>query len=302
MFLRKSVHLMRSKFGRRAGSKVLTWTPIEVGEPGTGQVRLRQSAAGLTYIDVYHRAGMTATLAGAQTVEVKKKPPLYTYVSYWEFPRAHWREVDKDNATGNQKLLAPALADGTLVGYGDDANQVHYSAEGFTHNNWWQANSVAGLMKVLEAFRKGGGSSSPLLVSSTKHWDQMFISRFYNWKAGSWKDAYGYTGTYKLKPDAPDPDDAVQTLSSFYVPVFEKLLADGTIVEYEIARETLHSTDARTQIRFSFVMPSAEGLDKWRAVLLAALSENSLIGPAFGSMMVSFAPQSDYVRVNAPYK
>jgi len=60
--------------------------------------------------------GMTATLAGAQTVEVKEKPPLYRYVSYWTFPRAHWADVDKDNATGNQKILAPALADGTLVG------------------------------------------------------------------------------------------------------------------------------------------------------------------------------------------
>jgi hypothetical protein len=108
--------------------------------------------------------GMTATLAGAQTVGVKEKPPLYRYVSYWTFPRAHWADVAKDNATGNQKILAPALADGTLVGYGDDENQVH-SAEGFTHNNWWQANSIAGLMKVLEAFQKGGSSSSPLLVN-----------------------------------------------------------------------------------------------------------------------------------------
>jgi len=102
--------------------------------------------------------GTTATLAAAQTVEVKEKPPLYRYVSYWTLPRAHWGDVDKDNATGNQKILAPSLADGTLVGYGDDENQVH-SAEGFTSDNWWQANSIAGLMKVLEAFYKGGGGA-----------------------------------------------------------------------------------------------------------------------------------------------
>ena len=83
--------------------------------------------------------GMTATLASAQTIEVKEKPALYRYVSYWAFPRAHWGDVDKDNATGNQKILAPALGDATLVGYGDDENKVH-SAEGFTHGNWWQAN------------------------------------------------------------------------------------------------------------------------------------------------------------------
>jgi hypothetical protein len=118
--------------------------------------------------------GMTATLAGAQTVEVKKKPPLYRYVSYWTIPRAHW-------------------------------------------------------------------------------------------KAGSWKGAYGYKATYKLRPDAPDPDDAIRTLSSFYVPVFEKMLADGIIVEYEISREMIHTADSRAQVVYSFVMPSAEGLDKFRA-------------------------------------
>jgi hypothetical protein len=245
--------------------------------------------------------GMTATSAGAQTDAVKEKPLLIRYEAYWTFPPAHWGDVDKDNATSNQKVLAPALADGTLVGYGDDENQVH-SVEGFTHDNWWQANSIAGLMKVLEAFHKGGRSSSPLLVSSTKHWDQVYISSFYNWKAGSWKGAYGYKGTYRLKPDAPDPDDAVQMLSSFYVPVFEKMLADGTIVEYEIDREMFSTTDSRPQIVFSFLMPSAEDLDKFREALGAALDKNSLIGPAFGSMMVNFRPQLDWVRVNATYK
>jgi NADPH2:quinone reductase len=29
------------------GPEVLNWTPIEIGEPGSSQVRLRQAAAGL---------------------------------------------------------------------------------------------------------------------------------------------------------------------------------------------------------------------------------------------------------------
>src|SRR5205807_6952708 len=58
------------------GPEVLNWTPIKVGEPGSGQVRLRQAAAGLNYIDVYHRTGYYAQplpfipgLEGAGTVE-----------------------------------------------------------------------------------------------------------------------------------------------------------------------------------------------------------------------------------------
>src|SRR6266478_2104383 len=58
------------------GPEVLTWTAVDVGEPGSGQVRLRQAAAGLNYIDVYHRTGyypqplpFIPGLEGAGTVE-----------------------------------------------------------------------------------------------------------------------------------------------------------------------------------------------------------------------------------------
>src|SRR3990170_6041084 len=37
---------------------VLQWEEVEVGEPGPDQVRLRQEAAGLNFIDVYHRTGL----------------------------------------------------------------------------------------------------------------------------------------------------------------------------------------------------------------------------------------------------
>lgn len=40
------------------GPDVLQWEEVEVGEPGPGQVRLRQEAAGLNFIDVYHRTGL----------------------------------------------------------------------------------------------------------------------------------------------------------------------------------------------------------------------------------------------------
>ena len=58
------------------GPEVLQWTKVDVGEPGPGQVRLRQAAAGLNYIDVYHRTGNYSQplpfipgLEGAGTVE-----------------------------------------------------------------------------------------------------------------------------------------------------------------------------------------------------------------------------------------
>lgn len=58
------------------GPEVLQWEEVEVGEPGPGQVRLRQQAVGLNYIDVYHRTGLypqqapfTPGVEGAGVVE-----------------------------------------------------------------------------------------------------------------------------------------------------------------------------------------------------------------------------------------
>ena len=40
------------------GPEVLQWEKVAVGDPGPGQVKLRQEAAGLNFIDVYHRTGL----------------------------------------------------------------------------------------------------------------------------------------------------------------------------------------------------------------------------------------------------
>ena len=40
------------------GPDVLQWEEVEISEPAEGQVKLRQEAAGLNFIDVYHRTGL----------------------------------------------------------------------------------------------------------------------------------------------------------------------------------------------------------------------------------------------------
>jgi NADPH2:quinone reductase len=40
------------------GPEVLKWEAAEVGAPGPGEVRVRQRAVGLNFIDVYHRSGL----------------------------------------------------------------------------------------------------------------------------------------------------------------------------------------------------------------------------------------------------
>ncbi len=236
--------------------------------------------------------------AVAQSSEPKEKPPMYTYVGNWGIPRTQWGDMEKNNIA-DQKILDKALASGTIVSYGSDVNLVH-QVDGMTHDDWWASMSMAGVLNVLDQFYKSGGSTAPVLSSATKHSDNLFVSRAYNWHAGSWKDVYGHGASYKLKADAPD--DAVETLSkTFLVPFFEKLLADGTIHEYEIDTEAVHTESPDTFWVF-YIAASAEGLDKVNAALRDSIKASPLNGRAFGSM-VDFTPHRDYlVRTNATYK
>jgi NADPH2:quinone reductase len=46
------------RFHQTGGPEVLRWESVEVGEPERDQVRLRQTAVGLNFIDVYERNGL----------------------------------------------------------------------------------------------------------------------------------------------------------------------------------------------------------------------------------------------------
>jgi NADPH:quinone reductase len=50
------VHAIR--IHQNGGPEVMQWESVEVGEPGPGQVRLKQHAIGVNYIDTYQRSGL----------------------------------------------------------------------------------------------------------------------------------------------------------------------------------------------------------------------------------------------------
>jgi hypothetical protein len=254
--------------------------------------------ASLAFVVLTLTLGLSTLAARGQTSEVKEKPPMYTYVGNWNIPRAQWADMEKENAA-DQKILDAAIAKGTIVGYGNDVNLVH-QPDGSTHDEWWSAMSMAGMLNVLDQFYKSGTPTSPVLASATKHWDNIFVSRNYNWHAGSWKDVYTHGSSYKLKPDAPD--NAVETLSkNLFVPFLEKQLADGTIHEYEIDTEAIH-TEAPGTFWIFYITANAEGLDKVNAALRETMKSNPLGGPALASM-VDFTPHRDLlVRTTAAYK
>ena len=50
------VHAIR--IHQHGGPEVMKWEGVEVGNPGPGQIRLKQHAVGVNYIDTYQRSGL----------------------------------------------------------------------------------------------------------------------------------------------------------------------------------------------------------------------------------------------------
>ena len=232
----------------------------------------------------------------AQSVEVKEKPALYTYVANWQMPRAKWAEFEKPSQASD-KLLSQALGSGALVAYGVDKVEVH-SAEGPTHDSFWSAMSMAGVLDMLDSLSKGPPDTR--LQSATKHWDGIYVSHFYNWKSGTYTGAYTHTAYYKLKVTAPD--GAVETVSkNFIVPLMEALLADGSIFEYEIDQEAIH-TESSAGFWVSYLTPNSSGLDKANAALGQAIKSNTFAVPAFDAMIDNVDHRDYLLRSNVTYK
>ena len=237
-------------------------------------------------------------VVNAQMSPAQEKPPMYSYVANWVFPRAQWPEVEKGSAA-TQKTLQDDLANGTIVGYGNEESLVH-QLDGSTHDNWWSSMSMAGLMKVLQHLAQSGGSSTNDLNSATKHWDNIYVSRYYSYHSGPFKNAYTNVSTYKLKKDAPD--DALDLLSKNVVaPLLEKMLADGTIIEYEIDTPAVH-TEAPGVFSIVYICPQPEGLDKVNAAIRETLKAHPLEGPAFGAMTDLKGHRDELVLTTGAYK
>jgi NADPH2:quinone reductase len=56
--LEEDIHMKAIVVSKNGGPEVLEWRDHEVGNPGPGEVRIRQEAVGLNFIDVYFRTGL----------------------------------------------------------------------------------------------------------------------------------------------------------------------------------------------------------------------------------------------------
>jgi hypothetical protein len=240
---------------------------------------------------------LSAFSAAAQTPEVKEKPPMYSYIANWQIPRANWPDVDKAVAPVTD-VLQKALDDGTIVGYGRDVNLVH-QPDRETHDEWWSAMSLAGLIKALDRIHAAADTASPVF-NDAKHWDDVFVSHYYNWKPGPYKSGYTHVGVYKFKEDAPD-DGLDNLCQHLIVPILEKQLADGAILEYEIDTMAIH-TSAPGSFDIVYLTPTPEGIDTVQAAVIAAVKDHPLGIQAFSSETDDTAHRDELLKSDGVYK
>ena len=46
------------RFHKTGGPEVLVWEEVKLGKPGPGEARIRHTAVGLNFVDIYNRAGV----------------------------------------------------------------------------------------------------------------------------------------------------------------------------------------------------------------------------------------------------
>ena len=205
------------------------------------------------------------------------QPPIFTYVSEWNTPRAQWADMAKVEADIKATMDA-LVADGTLLGYGTYENRIHSEASP-THGSWFQAESLAKIFKTLDKIYAQAGATTAPAQAASKHWDFLFVSTTHGAKA--------YTGSGYLRVISselkPGHEEAFRAAYRQYiVPVYEKLLADGAIVNYELDGEYVMG-NAPGRYFSAVVTKDAEGLDKVRTAIADLFEKNPAAAEALTS-------------------
>jgi hypothetical protein len=199
--------------------------------------------------------------------QMEPAPPVYTFVSQFQVPRANWAAYSEDTDKTFVPIAEKLTADGTIVGW-STFEQIVHTPEGYTHGSAWSSTSISGLMKVLDEIRKAG--PRPGQIAATKHEDYLMQTTMYH--AGSGTSAYLRVVCQTAKAD--NPEGYAASLKKFLVPTFEGQLKKGSATYYGVDSQYVNNTTP--SIRCLVInYPNAEGMDKWATAINATLGKMS---------------------------
>jgi hypothetical protein len=210
----------------------------------------------LCLVMVFCFLALASTVATAQ-----EELMVYTYASHWGIPRAQWPEAAaafKESQAAMERLLA----NGTIVAWGNGAPIVHRD-EGNTHGSWFSATSLTGIEKALEEL--ANQPASPVL-NDAKHHDHLSRSIVHKGRTSATTTGYSWGSGNPVKPGKADA--WLEFFNKTSKPVFDKLVADGTILQYEVFTDLVHTSDPNGR-RVNYIAPNLAALEKAREALAA---------------------------------
>ena len=206
-----------------------------------------------------------AMLVPAALPQMEPTPVVYTYVSQFQVPRAHWAAYSEDTEKTVVPIVEKMTADGTILSW-STFEQVIHTPDGYTHGAAWSSTSISGLMKVLDEIRKSG--PRPGQIAATKHEDLLMQSTMY--RVGSGTPAYLRVICSNAKADKPGEYTA--TLKKLLVPTFEEQLKKGVATFYGVDEQYVNTAAPSTRC-VVINYPNAEGMDKWAAAINTTMSK-----------------------------
>jgi hypothetical protein len=208
---------------------------------------------------------LAVMLVPAALPQMEPAPTVYTFVSQFQVPRAHWAAYSEDAEKTLVPIMEKLTADGTIGGWTTFEHIVH-TPDGYTHGAAWSSTSIAGLMKVLDEIRKAG--PRPGQIAATKHEDLLMQTSLYH--AGSGTPAYVRVVCSMAKADKPGEYTA--TLKKLLVPTFEEQVKKGVATYYGVDEQYVN-TGAPSMRCVVIDYPNAEGMDKWAQAISATMSK-----------------------------
>lgn len=203
----------------------------------------------------------------AEAQRSEQKAAVYTYVAQWSIPRAQWGDMTKMQQT-SAALLDRLVSDGTLVSFGLYETTVH-DPKCPTHGNWFQANSMAGIFKTLDALQ-GNTASNAQLLGSGPHEDLLLVSRDYDAHSGSFKNSVLRGLSVEVKPGMEQQfHDAFDRIIR---PVLEKLTDEGAIHAWSYHNEWIVKNPGRVTI--VFIANGPDGVDRYIGAINELFDKN----------------------------
>jgi hypothetical protein len=251
---------------------------------------LKSSLVGLAALAAVLSVGAPA---GAQTAPAAEP---YTFVAEWNIPRAQWAAFVTDFDKNTKPVLEKLAAAGTLISWGAFESIVH-APEGYTHGAWWTATSYAGIEKARVELVKSA-SASASLAAATGHRDYYLRSIAGGGKPGS-GEGYLNVASYLIK--AGKAQEWKQLWDKNTKPLYDDLVAKGTLIGYSIDVEDVH-TDSPMWRHVVTVSPSAEADDQFVTAMDAASAkltpeERKTRGLTMDALLEPGAHRDQYARI-----